>query len=102
MNQPIEQNDEDVIPTTEQVIAGSRRRKKAEMQPSAEIVQKKIQMRLLRPAYIDGSIVEPGNIVEVDEATCKELLKPFPVQTSFEGYRKRYEKEFIVRAERIN
>jgi hypothetical protein len=69
----------------------------------AEVVSKTVKLKLLRTCFINNEIKEPGSIIEVDELTAKEFLKPFDVQPSFVGSRYgKVERETIVRAERIN
>ncbi len=80
-----------------------RERKAKNADACAEVVSAKISLKLIKAAYINGTIVEPGSIVEVDQATADELLKPFDVQTTFIGYRYgEAPKEKIIRAERLN
>lgn len=81
-----------------------KRERKAKLsEPVAELVSTKVKLRLLRAAFIDEKIVEPGAIVEVDEQTAAELLRKFEVQHQFTGQRYGVQqKEYVVRAERLN
>ena len=79
------------------------RKAKSNEQACAEVVSTNVKLKLIRACYINGEIKEPGNIVEVDEQTAQEFLKPFDVQPTFSGYRAgNRAKETIVRAERLN
>lgn len=80
-----------------------RERKAKQAEQVAELVSTKVKLKLLRAAFLDDKIIEPGAIVEVDEQTAAELLRKFEVQHQFTGQRYGVQqKEYVVRAERLN
>lgn len=101
----------DVMPTTPECEVQEtprptvRRANKAkEEKPAAEFVSAKVKLRLLRAYDLngDGKITNPGEIIEVDEATANELLRPFSGMPSHYGYRPGKVTEKIYRAEKVN
>lgn len=79
----------------------SKGKAKVKETPAAEFVSAKVKLRLLRACEINGEIVDPGAIVEVDEALAQQLLAPFTGMPAHYGYRPGIVSEKICRAEKV-